>query len=270
MLTINKDTMDKLLFAKNTALKAGEIMKHNFTLNMKKKWKEDGSPLTVTDIAINKLVIDSVRAQFPDHNVKGEEESSLENKSPYLWVCDPLDGTIAFSHGLPISIFSLALVKDGEVQLGVAYDPFMDRMFCAQKGKGSFLNDQPNQVSELGADALNQSAIAYENFSRAKYDLIDTIKALTEKGVKLMQLCSIIYPTVLIASGDFVGSIFPHDTAHDAASIKIIVEEAGGRVTDLFGYEQQYNQPINGFIASNGKVHDELVKIVSATAKERR
>ena len=261
--------MDKLEFAKDLALEAGKIMKANFTLNMEKQWKEDASPLTVADTTINRLVIDKVRAEYPDHNVKGEEESALGNESSYLWVCDPVDGTIAFSHGLPISTFSLALVQDGISQLGVVYDPFMDRMFSAEKGKGSFLNNEAIKVSELGITSLNKSAMAIENFARAKYDLIETERFLTEKNVKLMKLCSIVYPTVLVANGEFIGTIFPHDTAHDAAAIKIIVEEAGGKVTDLFGNDQRYDQPIKGFIASNSKIHEELVKIVADTIKER-
>ena len=106
-------------FAKQLAQKAGEIMKNNFSHGMKKELKRDKSPVTTTDIAINKLVISEVKKYFPDHDVKGEEESSFENNSEYVWVCDPVDGTYPFSHGLPVFTFSLALVKNGKPVLGV-------------------------------------------------------------------------------------------------------------------------------------------------------
>jgi fructose-1,6-bisphosphatase/inositol monophosphatase family enzyme len=258
---------EKLSFAKNLALEAGEVMRNNFTLGMKKEWKSDTTPLTVTDTTINRMVIEKVKDKYPNEDVKGEEESSLENQSKSLWVCDPVDGTIAFAHGLPISTFSLAFVEDGESRIGVVYDPFMDRLFYAEKGKGAFLNDEAIHVS--GNESLVQSAMAIENFVRAPYDLMEAERALTENDVKLMKLCSIIYPTALVAKGEFVATIFPHSTAHDAAAIKVIVEEAGGKVTDLFGNEQRYDQPINGFIASNGRIHDKLVEIIKTSLKKR-
>lgn len=248
-------------FAKDLARKAGAIIKKNFSLGMKKEWKEDFSPVTATDKEINKVVIDEVAKYFPDHNVKGEEESNISNDSDYLWVCDPVDGTIPFSAGVPICTFSLALVKDGTPILGVIYDPFMDRLFFAEKGKGAFLNNKQMHVSDT--DEFEKCLINMEGFSRAKYDLHEVERSLRKQHVKLGIYCSIVYPSALVASGEFAATIFPGKTAHDFAAVKIIVEEAGGKVTDLFGNEQRYDQDINGAIASNGKIHDYLVELVN-------
>jgi fructose-1,6-bisphosphatase/inositol monophosphatase family enzyme len=81
------------------------------------------------------------------------------------------------------------------------------------------------------------------------------------EGVKLMRLCSVVYPSALVAAGELAFTIFPHVTAHDGAAIKVIVEEAGGKVTNIFGQEQRYDEEIQGFIASNGVLHEKLVSL---------
>jgi len=102
-------------FAKDVAKQAGKIMMENFKLGMHKEWKSDNSPVTETDLRINKLLIEGVKKYFPEHSVLGEEESNFVGDRKMVWVCDPLDGTLPFSHGVPIFTFSLALVDDGPV-----------------------------------------------------------------------------------------------------------------------------------------------------------
>lgn len=247
--------------ALSLARQAGDIMRDNFELGMKKEWKEDKSPLTVTDLQINDLVIKEVKKHFPDHDILAEEASSLNGQSEYTWVCDPIDGTIMFSHGLPICTFSLALTKNGESILGVAYDPFSDRLFTAEKGQGAFLNNKKISVST--ESKLDRVAGEYEMFKMAKYDINKLADHLTMvKEAKLMRLCSVVYPSCLVATGDLGFTIFSGNTAHDMAAVKVIVEEAGGKVTDLFGQEQRYDQPINGCLASNGALHQELLDLI--------
>jgi len=248
-------------FASQFALKAGQIIKKNFKLGMEKKWKEDNTPVTETDLMINSMLINEIAKEFPKHNVLAEEQSNIKNISKYVWVCDPVDGTIPFSHGIPLSTFSLALVKNGQVILGVVNDPFNERLFVAEKGKRTFLNDKAIQVSTV---SLLENAIGNcEIFKRAKYNTAKLIDCLAMSSVKLMALGSIIYPSVLIAAGELDFTIFPHTTPWDAASVKIIVEEAGGKVTDIFGNEQRYDKEINGFVASNGILHDQLIDLTS-------
>lgn len=242
-------------FAIRLAQKAGEIMRANFTLGMKKEWKDDNSPLTVTDTLINKFVIESVEKTFPEHGVLGEEDSKNQDRE-YLWVCDPIDGTMPFSAGLPIFVFSLALVIKGESVLGVLYDPMLNRMVVGEKGKGSYLNNQKISVSlqkQLGQKMLVNI--------ETDLKLSKSRDLLTKKGCIISRICSVSYASILVASGEFIANIFEFSKPWDAAAAKIIVEEAGGRLTNLEGKDQLYNQPINGFIASNGFVHDELVAI---------
>lgn len=259
--------MAELQFAINLAKEAGKIIKDNFILGMAKEWKEDNTPVTITDHKINKLVIDEVKKYWPAHSILAEEESQLDGDGEFVWVCDPIDGTIPFSHGVPTCVFSLALVKNGEPILGVVYDPFMDRLYFAEKGKGAYLNEKKIFVSKSAI--IRNSVLGIPNWRDATYNLYELVKDLgiNHRGL-IINLASIIYMSVMVANGEFIAAVFPGDKAHDAAAVKIIVEEAGGKVTDIFGNEQRYDQDTNGFLASNGIVHDELLEIIKNTVKK--
>ncbi len=253
-------------FSKDFAKKAGKIMKDHFGLGMSKEWKKDNTPLTEADLKINKLLIEEINSRWPSHSVKGEEESSMNNQSEYTWVCDPIDGTIPYSHGMPISTFSLALTKNGKSILGVIYDPFGDRLFFAFQGEGTYLNDEKISVSK-STDFKSVTA-GYEMFKNARFDINKLAEYFSmKKDVKMIKVSSFIYVSSLVAVGEFAFTIFPHIAPHDAAAVKIIVEEAGGKVTDLFGNEQRYDQDLQGVIASNGILHDELVKLSKQMVK---
>lgn len=254
-------------FAIHMAKNAGEIMQRHFSLGMRKLWKTDSTPVTETDLAINKHLIERVHETFPSHDILAEEESDLSQKSDYVWVCDPVDGTIPFSHGIPTCVFSLALTYRGESILGVVYDPFLDRMFFAEKGQGAFLNGQKISVSK--EKALKNSVICSEHWRGWIYDLSGVAQALDERGSILLKPCSITYMASLVATGDCLATIFPGTHPHDTAAIKVIIEEAGGKVTDLDGNEQRYDRPIKGHVASNGVVHDELLELVCTHMKQQ-
>ena len=256
-------------FTIDLAKHAGKIMKTNFTLGMKKEWKSDNTPLTETDLTINALVLDSIKKKFPGHSVLAEEGSNVSEGSEYVWVCDPVDGTTPFSHGIPTCVFSLALVQKGTVMLGVVYDPFIDRMFVGEKGKGASLNGKKISVSR--STTLANAIVGFVNSRRAPYDFSDLYQQLLSRQVKLLDVGSIAYMHALVACGEFAATIFPYDQPHDTAAIKVIVEEAGGMVTDLFGNEQRYDRA-NGFrghLVSNGVLHHELVNIITSTVKTK-
>ena len=242
------------------ARRAGNIMRQHFTIGMETKWKADKTPVTIADTEINALVIKVIKDAFPTHGVLGEEASEYETLDEYLWVCDPIDGTIPYSHGIPTSVFSLALVKDGEPILGVVYDPFMDRMFFAQKDEGAFMNEQKINVKKRDNDA--RAVVDAEWWQNAPYQLPTLFERLSKDNFVVSVPVCIVYSSMMVAVGEFVGAIFCGEGAHDIAAVKIIVEEAGGKVTDLFGNEQKYNQKIKGAIISNGELHDKFIDIV--------
>ena len=262
---VQMSELDEYLnFAKELAKEAGEIMSLSFANGTSREWKEDRTPVTEADTKINSLVIERIKAKYPDHGVWGEEES--HNLGVQMtWVCDPVDGTMPFSHGLPISTFALALARDGQPIVGVVYDPFMKRMFYAAKGTGAYLNGDRIQVSDK--DDLKDALLDEEGLRDSTKPVIPTgdgyIEELIEAGARPLKLWAVVLPSALVAAGEFTATIFNVPKPEDGAAIKIIVEEAGGKVTDLFGNEQRYDQPTKGYIASNGKVHQQLVDIIA-------
>lgn len=248
-------------FAKQLASDAGEEIRKNFQLNGDREWKEDGSPVTKTDMAINKMVIERVAQTFPDHGVKGEEESDYTGDEEYLWVCDPVDGTTPFSHGIPTCVFSIALVRDGDPVLGTVYDPLLDRLFFAEKGQGAFLNDQPIEVSRT--DAFTTNLVIASSFGRGDLvDLYPVAGKLKDHGVHVINLQCHIYAGMLVAAGELGAVLFRGKGAHDGAALKVLVEEAGGKVTDILGKPQRYDQNMNGQLVSNGLLHEPLLELI--------
>jgi myo-inositol-1(or 4)-monophosphatase len=252
-----------LSFAKDLAQAAGNVIRENFRLGMQKEWKSDATPLTESDVVINKMVVNAVRQVYRNHSVLSEEGDYLLKDSEYIWVCDPLDGTCPFSHGIPICTFSLALTHHGTVLLGVIYDPFMDRLFFAEKGKGAFLNDNPIRVSRQ--NNIKRALIGSVYWKNAPFDLSICINRLRDKQAQIIVFPSIAYMGALVASGEMTAILFPGDKPYDSAALKVIIEEAGGKITDVYGNDQRYDRPIRGCVASNGLLHDKLIASIVST-----
>ncbi len=252
--------MEYKQFAINLAKEAGSIMRAHFMLGMKKEWKEDNSPVTAADLLINQFVIDSVQKEFPTHSILAEEGSLMIEESEYTWVCDPIDGTIPFSHGLGISVFSLALVQDGKSILGVVYDPFFDRLYYAEESKGAFLNRRPIKVSPQ--KFLDKGCVEFSIPYPRIAEFPSFYNNLCDTGAKVMDIRTTVHAGALVACGEFLATLYLFSHAHDVAALKILVEEAGGKVTDIDGNDQRYDRPINGAIISNGHVHEQLLEVI--------
>lgn len=247
-------------FAVRLARKAGRIMKQKFSVSIKRKYKKDNTPVTEADLAINKLVIEAITKKFPTHSILAEEGGSINHKSEYTWVCDPIDGTLPFSHGLPTCAFSLALVKEGVPVLGVVYDPFLDRIYTAEKGKGTFLNGKKIRVSQN--ETLEKNLVGMSiGISGRFFNSLEAARDLSNQKAKVISLWTVVYPGSLVASGQFIATI-AKGAPWDVAAIKILVEEAGGKVTDLDGNDQRYDREIKGCILTNGKVHNKILEII--------
>lgn len=255
-----------LNFAKEIAYKAGEIMIKYFKEDNGSNYKYDQTIVTKADTEINEYLIRRVKEEFPTHSVDGEEKQF--GMSNYMWVCDPVDGTNMYARHIPVAVFSLALVIDGVSTIGVVYDPFTDNLYSAIKGKGAFKNEERIHVNDISLDDM-KSVSQFDMWPEAKYNIYDAVKELGKKTY-FLSIGSIIRAGVCIASGDFNLAIYP-DGKHrncDIAALKVIVEEAGGKVTDIFDNEQRYDKDINGAIISNGKVHSEVVSVLKKYLKE--
>lgn len=256
-----------LEFAKEIALEAGKIMKKYFSRKDISSYKGDRTIVTLADTEINFYLIKRVKEKYPTHSVDGEEEQF--GKSDYVWVCDPVDGTAMYARNIPVAVFSLALVIDGVSTVGVIYDPFTDNLYTAIKGQGAYQNGEKMQVNNYVLED-KRSVSHFDLWPTAEYDISNALQEIGKKTY-LIGLGSIIRACTCVASGEFILAIFP-GTEHkncDIAAVKVIVEEAGGKVTNLFGKEQRYDQSINGAIISNGIVHDDVVKTIKKYLSEK-
>ena len=247
-----------LEFAKQIALHAGEIMLKYFKKDNGATYKFDDTIVTKADIEINSYVIDQVKNKYPTHCVDGEEEQLLK-KSKYVWAVDPIDGTAMYARCIPVAVFSIALVIDGKPCVGVVYDPFTASLYTAINGKGAFKNGIKMHVNNIALDDM-RSVSNFDIWQDAEYNIIETIKELGKKTY-FVAIGSVIRACMCVANGEFNLAIFP-GTKHkncDIAAAKIIVEEAGGKVTDFFGNEQRYDGDLKGAVISNTKVHDEVI-----------
>lgn len=254
-----------LEFAKDIAREAGNIMKRYFERKDISSYKGDKTIVTFADKEINSYLIDRVKTQFPTHCVDGEEEQFGESK--YVWVCDPVDGTAMYARSIPVAVFSLALVIDGVSMVGVIYDPFTDNMYTAIKGKGAYQNGERICVNDYSLEDM-RSVSHFDLWPEADYDISNVLQELGKKTY-FVSLGSIIRACTCVASGEFILALFP-GTKHkncDIAAAKVIVEEAGGKVTNLFGDEQRYDKSINGAVISNEKIHNEVVNTIKKYIK---
>lgn len=256
-----------LEFAKKIALEAGNIMKKYFSKKDISSYKGDKTIVTLADKEINSLLIKQVKEKFPEHSVDGEEEQF--GKSKYVWVCDPIDGTAMYARDIPVAVFSLALVIDGVSTVGVIYDPFTENLYSAIKGQGAYQNDTKIQVNDYNLEDI-KSVAHFDMWPSAEYNLFPIIQELGKKTY-FIGVGSIIRACSCVANGEFTFAIFPGTTHKncDIAAVKVIVEEAGGKVTNLFGEEQRYDKSINGAVISNSKVHSEIINTIKKYIKKK-
>jgi fructose-1,6-bisphosphatase/inositol monophosphatase family enzyme len=252
---------EELKFAQTIADHAGKIMLENFGLNTAREWKADTTPITVADTAINDMVIEEVKKHFPEHGVLGEE-ASYRVDSKMLWVVDPIDGTMPYINGLPMSVFSLALVDDGRPVVGVVQDPFCKRQYYAKEGGGAFVNGHALQVNNqdtFGPQVFIE-ADAKTNF--AGYNLLKFITILAEKGSRVSKNFSAVYNSLPVLTGKYAAAAVFLEYPWDGAAVSLLVKEAGGTVTDLHGQERKWNELGDGFVVSNGKIHQAMLEAI--------
>lgn len=244
--------------AKRIALQAGEIILRYFDEEQGVEIKEDNSPVTKADLLVNELVIAELSKTFPQDGVIGEEESTTIYGQGRKWLCDPIDGTAGYIWGTPTAMFSLALVIDGEPVIGVVYDAFLKRMYVGVVGGGSYCNEKILKVSEKGLKGGHVAVTA----SVTRLKTLNYVSNLQKLGVHLPVFSGAVYKSCLVAKGKFEGYIEGSVSAHDMAAVQVIVEEAGGNVTDTKGQRLDYSKPFKGAIVSNGRVHEELISAV--------
>jgi myo-inositol-1(or 4)-monophosphatase len=217
--------------------------------------------VTEADHASEKAIFKVIQQNHPDHFILSEETGSMPTQSNIKWIIDPIDGTINFANGIPICCVSIGVEENGEMIMGAVYNPFMNELFFAEKGKGAFLNDQPIKVSSKN-DLLTSCLV-----TGFPYQYLDTengplqiFEKLIRKSIPVRRLGSAALDLCWTAAGRFDGFYEHKLQAWDSAAGFLIVQEAGGTVTDLKGNKYNPYQP--GIIASNGQIHDQLLNLL--------
>ena len=247
---------------KQTALKAAKeaskiLVKHYGKKELIKE-KPNKSLVSSADLEANKVIIRTIKLNFPNHSILSEETGFEDNKSEYKWVIDPLDGTHNFLHGIPLFGTSIALKHGEDIVLGVLHFPILNLTAAAEKGTGAFMNGQRINVS--GKNNLNHSFVLFEFSYANREEKTSFLEKMIHKTVDVRNFGSAIYNLLLVACGKSESFITLSTNEWDVAAGFIIVEEAGGKITDLNGNKRDPTK--SKFIVSNGKVHSALLKFL--------
>lgn len=220
--------------------------------------------VTEVDKASEALIMDIIKKSFPDHHILSEEIGEVIMDSTYKWIIDPIDGTVNFANGIPLCCVSIGIEKEGKMIMGAVYNPMMNEFFFAEKNEGAFLNDNRITVSK-------QTEVQYSclvtGFPYTYLDMengpLDVFSRLIRKGIPVRRLGSAAIDLCWVAAGRFDGFYEHKLNAWDSAAGFLLVEEAGGKVTDFKGNEYSPYQP--HLVATNGLIHDELLQWISNT-----
>jgi len=219
--------------------------------------------VTEVDRKTEEIVIGILKKYFPEDSFLSEESAELKGKSGRKWIIDPLDGTTNYVHGFPFYAVSIALEEDGQPAFGTVFDPERNEVFLAWKGHGAYLNNKPIKVSGISElkKSLLSTGFSYKiaelednNIGHFK-DFLFASQAVRRPGSASLDLC-------YVACGRFDGFWEMELNPWDTAAAWLIVKEAGGEVTTFKG--KKYSPYLNEILASNGKIHKEMSRILTA------
>ncbi len=246
------------------ALAAGDLLARGFGTSFAVDSKPEGHQNLVTeyDKAAENLIIKTLSRKVPHSSFLAEESGATGGKESVLWIIDPLDGTVNFAHNIPIFSVSIGAYVNGQVVAGIVYQPLLKELFVAERGKGASLNGKPLRVSShsSNADALATTGFPY-NAHENPLGCIDAMIRMLQTGIPLRRPGSAALDLSYLAAGRFDAywEVILHPW--DMAAGLLIVEEAGGKVTDY------HDQPIDvtkssSLIATNGVLHPFMLKMI--------
>jgi len=224
------------------------------------KFKAPRSIVTKTDILSEQIIMKTVRKKFPNHNFLTEESGSIIRESEYTWIVDPIDGTTNFVSNIPQFAVSIALAKNDEVMMGVVYNPCTKDLFIAEKGKGSYLNGKRLHVSKK--NNLKDGVLAFSlpsdtKLARKSLSFLDrsfgTFRALRNFGSAALNMC-------YIAQTKFDMYYSFNIKAWDIAAANLIVEEAGGKVSNI--NNKKWKLDDDTIVASNKTLHNKFIELL--------
>ncbi|MCB9799936.1 MAG: inositol monophosphatase [Candidatus Omnitrophica bacterium] len=238
----------------------GKLLKNSLHERNVTAKKSELSIVTATDMAAEKIILDLLKKEFPDHSILSEESPAM-GTAPQRWIIDPIDGTTNFAHTYPIACISIAYEEYGVVQLGGVYDPFRDELFFAERGQGASLNGSPIRVSGLESigDALVATGFPYDR-RKDPDSYLAIVRAFMMKVQGIRRSGSAAIDLCYVACGRLDGYWETKLKPWDMAAASLMVEEAGGKLSDYsggpFGLENIQ------ILASNSKLHADMLEII--------
>ncbi len=229
---------------------AGNLLKKHFNEKQKVKYKQNVEPVTAMDKKAEALIVKIIKKNFPEHDIIAEENKYKKTNSEYCWIIDPIDGTRNYVRNTPFFAASIALAKNNEVVMGAVYNPITNELFFAEKGKGAFLNSKKIHVGD--ARNIKRAIIVSGHGAYTKKQIEKSIKIivpLKKAWAKIRNYGSIALELCYVASGKVDGVVAIIGRAWDVSAASLIVEEAGGKYSDLKG--RKFDLTIPGYLSSN-------------------
>ena len=256
-----------LRLAVRLARAAGKLQLAHLGKIRKIEYKGTINIVTDVDKKCEALIVKGIKQRFSDHDILAEEGSGRDSGADYCWIIDPIDGTVNFAHGFPFFCVSIGLQWKGEIVVGVIYDPNRDELFSAVKGKGAFLGKKRIHVSDTSKlkQLLLATGFAYNVQEEDRFDNLDHFAAFIKTARAVRRLGSAAIDLAWLAAGRIDGFWELFLKPWDMAAGVIIIREAGGRVTAFDG--KAFDLYSNEIVASNGRIHDEMVRVLNVRSQ---
>jgi myo-inositol-1(or 4)-monophosphatase len=255
--------MQRIDLAKTMAKEAGEILLQWFDRENEVTMKSDTDVMLTADTEAEKYILGEIQKHFPGDAILSEEAGNVGKSSAVRWIVDPLDGTVNFAAKIPFFCTAIGIEENGIMTGAVVFDPFRKELFVAERGKGAFKNEKRISVSENSnlkksiVSAMSRFRNEEEQSRGAKefLNILHACRTIRVRGSTMIDMC-------LVASGSFDGFVKIFGAYEDVAVGTLIIQEAGGKVTDDLG--KTWNQQTKHLVASNGILHEELLKALKA------
>ena len=257
-----KEIKNILKIAETASQKAGAYLRKNFRRHNPSKYsyKKHREIVTAADKKTNDIIVKTIRAEFPDHNIVSEEKNYQKNSSSFAWYVDPLDGTTNYTAGIPLYSVNIGVTYRDEIICGAICLPDRDELYAAMRGRGSFCNNKKIRASKTKKikESFVELCHSYEKKNREQGARL--VKKITNQVRVYRRFGCAGVEHANVAAGRTDAIIIIGSRAWDNLAGALLIEEAGGKVTDRDGKPWVPNS--KDFIATNGAIHERLLKLI--------